>query len=48
LAVSWKLVAFPQFLGDYALLPFGQAGIFAMTEDLQERLEYLAWVVGQS
>jgi hypothetical protein len=47
LAVSWKLVAFPQFLGDYALLSFGQAGIVAMTEDLQEKSECLAWVVGR-
>jgi hypothetical protein len=46
LAVLWKLVASPKFLGDYALLSSGQAGIVAMTEDLQEQLECLAWVVG--
>jgi hypothetical protein len=46
--VSWKLVAFPKFLGDYARLSFDEAGIVATTEDLQERLEFLAWVVGWS
>jgi hypothetical protein len=45
---SWKFVAFPEFCGDYALWSSGQAGIVAMTEDLQERLECLAWVVGWS
>jgi hypothetical protein len=29
-------VAFPKFLGDYALLSFDQEGIVAMTEDCQE------------
>jgi hypothetical protein len=39
---------FPKFLGDYALLSVDQEGIVATTEDSQERLECLAWAVGQS
>jgi hypothetical protein len=35
----------PEFLGDYAPLSFDQARIVATMEDLQEKLERLAWVV---
>jgi hypothetical protein len=34
-----------EFLDDYASLSFDLAGIVATTEDLQGKLECLAWVV---
>jgi hypothetical protein len=42
---SWKLVTFPKFPGDYARLSVDQEEFVATTEDLQEKLECLAWVV---
>jgi FKBP-type peptidyl-prolyl cis-trans isomerase (trigger factor) len=47
LVVSWKLATFPKFPGDYARLSVDQEEIVATTEDLQEKLERLAWAVDQ-
>jgi hypothetical protein len=46
--VSWKLVTFPKFPGDYARLSVDEEGIVAKAEDLPEKLECVAWVVGRS